>query len=267
MIEQALKLKARLAAGEFCPGVWLSVASPVTCEIIAGTGFDWILVDGEHHPLNPADLLQVLMAMKGSPAVCITRVPQNAEVPVKHALDMGWDGVLIPQVNTVEDARRAVSFCRYPPLGKRGYGPIRAGDYGRHEKEYVARANDALICAIQIENVVGAEQIEEIVRVPGIDWIMVGPNDMSASTDRYLDRSNPVLIAAIKKIFEVAQAAGIPTCTGGGSILDMQTVMEMGCQLVCLGRDVQFLREAADGALAGFRRLLDKTVTATRAER
>jgi 2-keto-3-deoxy-L-rhamnonate aldolase RhmA len=250
-------LKAKLAAGKFCPGVWLSVASPLTAEILAGSGFDWVLVDGEHNPLSPDTLTQVLMAMKGSGAVCITRVPQNTEVPIKQALDSGWDGVLIPQVNTVEDARRAVSFCRYPPLGKRGYGPVRAGNYGRCEKEYVARANEALVCAIQIENVIGADQIDEIVCVPGIDWIMVGPNDMSGSTDRYLDRENPVLKSAIQKIFKTAQAVGIPTCTGGGSIQDMEAVMEMGCQLVCLGRDAQYLRETADHAVASFRRLLE----------
>ena len=171
---------------------------------------------------------------------------------------MGWDGVLIPQVNTVDDARRAVASCRYPPLGNRSYGPLRAGNYERQEKDYVQRANDAIICAIQIEHVSGAEQIDEIVRVPGIDWIMVGPNDMSGSTDRFLDRENPVLLSAIKKIFKTAQAAGIPTCTGGGDVHDMQEVMDMGCQLVCLGRDYRYLREAADSALASFRHIRKK---------
>jgi 2-keto-3-deoxy-L-rhamnonate aldolase RhmA len=256
--EQALKLKAKLAAGEFCPGVWMSIPSAATCEIVAAAGFDWVLVDGEHNLINPETLLHALMAMKGSGVVAITRVPKNDEVFIKQALDMGWDGVLIPQVNTVDDARRAVAWCRYPPVGKRGYGPLRASDYGRHDTDYVERANDAVICAIQIEHVMGAEQIEEIVRVPGIDWIMVGPNDMSGSTDRFLDRENPVLTGAIKKIFTTAQAAGIPTCTGGGTVRDMQEVMDMGCQLVCLGRDCQFLRESADSAIASFRRVLKK---------
>lgn len=256
--EQALKLKTKLGAGGYCSGVWMSVASPATCEIVAGAGFDWVLVDAEHNLINPETLLHVLVALKGSGAVNLTRVPENNEVFIKQALDMGWDGVLIPQVNTVDDARRVVAACRYPPMGKRGYGPLRASNYGRDEEDFAARANEAVICAIQIEHIIGADQIEEIVRVPGIDWIVVGPNDMSGSTDRFLDRDNPVLVNAINKIFATAQAAGIPTSIGGGTIHDMQAVMDRGCQLVCLGRDVQYLRESADHAVDSFRRLIQK---------
>jgi 2-keto-3-deoxy-L-rhamnonate aldolase RhmA len=251
--QSALKLRKKLSQKEFSPGIWLQLPSPAECEVVAGSDFDWVIVDTEHMPFTSETLMHMLMAFKGSETVTLARVPENNEVFVKRMLDMGWDGVLLPQVNTVEDAHKAARACRYPPLGKRGFGPIRAGNYGRNEEEYVRAANEAVICAIQIEDVIGADHIEEIVKIPGIDWIMVGPNDMSGSTDRFQDRQNPVLVQAIKRIFKTAQAAGIPTSTGGGSIKDMNDVIDMGCQLVFLGTDTDYLKDSAEQAIKAFR--------------
>jgi 2-keto-3-deoxy-L-rhamnonate aldolase RhmA len=254
--KRALNLKKKLRKGEFCSGIWITLPCPTSCEIIADVGFDWVMVDAEHDPFNPETLLNMAMAFKGSDTVLLIRIPEKTESFVKQVLDMGWDGIIFPQTNTLEDAKRVVSLCKYPPLGKRGYGPSRVGNYGKDEDEYVKSANDSVICVIQIENVSGAEQIEKIVQVQGIDWIMVGPNDMSHSAGRFRDKKNPVLVEALSKIRKAANAAGIPFSMGGGDTSDMIKIMDMGCPLVFLGKDTDYLQAAANNALEMFRKTL-----------
>jgi len=251
--QQALKLKEKLATGALSPGIWISLLSPTACEVVADAGLDWVIVDAEHAPYNPETLLHILMAFKGSQIVPIVRVADNNPILIKQALDMGWAGVLIPQVNTVEETRQAVAACRYPPQGTRGFGPRRAGNYYRSQKEYVQSANDAIICAIQIENIGGVGQINEIVKVPGLDWVMVGPNDMSATTDRVFDLTNPDLWDAIQKIFTTAKLAGHATGNAYSGVQTIQKALDLGCQLIVLGEDTLFLKESVDNAVKTFR--------------
>ena len=255
--KRAINLKQKLAAGEMSPGLWINLPSPTACEVIAGAGLGWVMVDAEHAPFNPETLQSMLMAFTGSPTVPVIRVPWNDAVMIKQVLDMGWDGVLTPQTNTAEEARQAVAACRYPPVGIRGFGPFRPSNYYRDIDEYVELANDSVICAIQIENIRGAEHIDEIARVPGIDWIMVGPADMSGSTEHFLDFDNPDLWGAIGKILDTAHAAGIPTSIPYGSAFgepnSITHNLDFGCQLVTLGGDISFLRDTLDNALQVFR--------------
>ena len=249
---RAINLKKKLSAGEFSPGIWISLPSPTACEVIAGAGLDWVVVDAEHSPFNPETLQHMLMAFGGTQTVPILRVAWNDQVMIKQALDMGWDGVLVPQTNSAEQAQRAVSACRYPPVGNRGFGPRRAGNYYRDQDEYVNLANDSVICAIQIEDACGAEGIDEIVRVPGIDWILVGPCDMSGSTGQFLDLDNPELWQAIHKVFAAAKMAGIPTGNAFGGPDNIKRGLDLGCQLVVLGEDANYLKEALDYGLQVF---------------
>lgn len=250
--KRAINLKRKLAKGAYSPGIWVSLPSPTACEVIAGAGFDWVVVDGEHSPFNPETLQYMLMAFKGSDTVPIIRVPWNDHVFIKQALDMGWDGVLVPQVNTTDDARRAVVSCRYPPQGKRGFGPRRAGNYYRDQGEYVRFANDSVICVIQIEDVSAADQIDEIVKVRGIDWVFLGVCDMSGTTERFLELDNAELQKAIRKILGAAQSAGIPTGNAGGGVESVEKILSLGCRLVVLGEDTIYLKEGADKALKVF---------------
>jgi 2-keto-3-deoxy-L-rhamnonate aldolase RhmA len=246
---RSLNLKKKLATGALSPGLWVSLLSPTACEAVAGAGLDWVVVDAEHSPYNPETLLHILMAFNASSTVPLVRVAWNDPVRIKQALDMGWAGVLIPQVNTVEETIQAVEACRYPPMGKRGYGPRRAGNYYRDQSEYVRNANQAVICAIQIEDIRAAQEIDEIVKVPGLDWVMVGPNDMSATTERVFDLTNPDLWQTIQKIFDTARQAGLPTGNAVTGVKNIQKAVDMGCQLIILGEDTRFLVEAVDSAL------------------
>jgi 2-keto-3-deoxy-L-rhamnonate aldolase RhmA len=255
--KRAMNLKRKLKKGEISPGIWMQLPCPSSSEIIAKIGFDWVIVDTEHNYFNPETLLHIAMAFSSSDTSLLMRIPEKTEPYVKQALDMGFDGIIFPQTNTLEDAKRVVGLCKYPPIGKRGYGPSRVGNYGVDEDEYVKSANDSAICLIQIENISGAEQIDDIVKVPGIDGIMVGPNDMSSSTDKFRDKTNPVLIGALNKIRTTAIAAGLPFNMGGGDTSDMDKMIDIGCQMIYLGTDIDYLQTTAYKALEMFRKTLE----------
>ena len=167
MSERALDLKRRLREGATALGAWLSITDPVVAEIMAGAGFDYILIDTEHAPWSLESLQTALLAFRGVPTVPIVRVPWNDQVHVKQALDVGADGVLAPMVRSAAEARALVAAAKYPPDGIRGFGPRRASDYGRNIDAYVAGANAATIVIPQIEDVGAAEAVEEILDVSG----------------------------------------------------------------------------------------------------
>ena len=160
---------------------------------------------------------------------------------------------MVPRVDTVEQAQRAVNASKYPPLGARGFAPRRVSGYYKDTEEYLKIANESSICAIQAESATAVENIEEIVKVPGIDWIFIGPNDMSGTIGEFRNMEHPELEAAVKKVVGTAKAAGLP---GGGYYGDTRKLMEMGGQLVFIGEDLSYLRESAEQSLAEFRQLL-----------
>ncbi len=253
---RAFNLKEKLARGEPSPGIWMNLPSPTVAEIIAGAGFDWVMFDSEHATFNPETLLHILMGFKGSDTVPLIRIPWNDQVMIKQVLDMGWAGILVPQVRTADEARRAVAACRYPPTGIRGWGPLRASNYYRDDEEYAKLANETVFCIIQIEDIAAVERIDEIVRVPGIDGIMVGRNDMSGTMGRLGDKDNPELWKAIHRIFDAVQATGIPTSDGSSGLERAEENLDMGCQFVFVGHDIDFLKNAADDSLRMYYRIL-----------
>src|ERR1700733_5309527 len=151
MSDLSMKLKQRLSGGETTFGGWFAVTNPMDAEIMAGAGFDWVFIDTEHGGFSNEGLQTCLVAFNGSPTVPMVRVAWNDAVLIKQVLDMGADGILIPMVSSPAEARAAVSACKYPPEGTRGFGPRRASDYGRNTDAYVAQANDSLIVIVQIE--------------------------------------------------------------------------------------------------------------------
>lgn len=214
MSDRSLALKARLKAGETTFGGWLTVASPVVAEVMAGVGLDWIIIDTEHGGFGVEGLQTCLIAFNGSPTVPIVRVPWNDAVRIKQILDMGADGILVPMVNTAEEARRAVAACKYPPEGNRGFGPRRASDYGRQIDAYVAQANDSVIVIPQIEDVDAAAGIDAILDVPGIDVVCLGPTDLSGTAGVLRQFEHPVVVDSIRRVIAAARRRGLPCCLG-----------------------------------------------------
>jgi 2-keto-3-deoxy-L-rhamnonate aldolase RhmA len=142
------KLKARVRGGQAAVGTWIYCTDLFALEVMAQTGFDWWLIDMEHTPVGPESLLRVLSVARGNATPTIARLGSNQPEYFKMALDLGAAGVMVPMINSAEDARRAVDFCRYPPLGSRGFAPIRASNYFRNLAEYAQSANDVVVTVI-----------------------------------------------------------------------------------------------------------------------
>ena len=163
---QNSNFKSRLAAGEKLYGTMITLPTPSTAEILAGVGFDWFFIDGEHGPLGTTEILSILQAVSHRVA-CIVRVPEAAEVPIKKVLDIGAHGIIVPQVNSVEQAENVVRWAKYSPDGARGVGLARAHGYGATFADYLENANDQISVIVQAEHALAVEAIEDIVKVPG----------------------------------------------------------------------------------------------------
>jgi 2-keto-3-deoxy-L-rhamnonate aldolase RhmA len=253
MLTKSLSLKKRLRAGTLTFGAWLSFSDMAVAEIMAGVGFDWVLVDTEHAPFTMEGLARVLLAFDKWPTVPIVRVPWNDPVIIKQVLDLGAGGILIPYVCSEEEARKAVAACKYPREGIRGFGPRRASDYYRSTDEYIRLANEALIVAIQIEHIDGVRAVAQILEVPGVDVVLLGPMDLSASLGLLGELQHPDVDQAIEDVIAAARRARLPVGIPVDAPPDVVSHwVSKGSQFVIVGEDHSLLRRAAEQALSQF---------------
>ena len=244
--------RARLKRRDQLLGTMVTLPSAATAEILAGLGFDWLFIDGEHGPLETAELAAVLQ-VAGPKTACIVRVPEAAEVPIKKALDLGADGIIAPQVNTAEQAANVVRFARYAPEGARGVGLARAHGYGQRFGEYLAAANREIAVVIQAEHALAVENIESIVRVPGVDAVLLGPYDLSASLGKMGRVDDPTVVAAIRRVTEACRAVGMPLGYFGVTAAAVRPYVAEGYTLIVAGVDTLFLANGAKALLAELR--------------
>jgi 2-keto-3-deoxy-L-rhamnonate aldolase RhmA len=251
-------LKAKWRRGEPTPGVWLHISDPTVAEIIGLQNPDWVIVDAEHTPLNLQTLQSLLIAFGGSATVPLVRVPSDDPVYIKHVLDMGAAGILVPQVIDAEQTRRAVAACKYPPQGTRGAGPRRAGRYGTREDHYLATANDETIVFVMIESIEAVRNIDAIISTPGLDGLVVGPLDLSASLDLLNQVTHPIVVEAMLKVAAQARTAGMPFGSGRASGIpeDIAWWLSLGAQIVAVGSADGFLANGTRTALEGFARMV-----------
>jgi 2-keto-3-deoxy-L-rhamnonate aldolase RhmA len=250
---RSIRLKERLHAGGIAIGAWLTFSCAAASEILAGVGFDWLVIDTEHAPFSLEHLERTLMALDGGSAAPIVRVPSNDRVIIKQALDLGAEGVLVPDVGSPEDAQQAVAACKYPPEGVRGFGPRRASDYYRRTEEYIQSANTGVFIAIQIEHARALAALRQILVVPGIDVVVVGPMDLSASLGLLGQLDHPAVVGAIEQVIEEASLAGIPVCVPlGKPPEELLGWADRGCRFIRAGTDHVLLRQAATRMLETF---------------
>ena len=179
---RANHVKRRLLAGEPSVGTWLSLPSPEAAEYVATLGFDWLVVDTEHNAIDIRTLSQMFGVIAPAGVAPMVRIPWNSGENFKRVLDAGAWGVVVPMVNSREEAERAVEATRFPPAGARSVGGgMPAVRYGTTGGEYLKRANDEVLLVLQIEHIVGVEHADEILSVPGVDACFIGPNDLAAS--------------------------------------------------------------------------------------
>lgn len=241
--------RARLKRGEKLYGTMVTLASAASAEVLASLGFDWLFIDGEHGPLETRELTEILQAVSHKTA-CIVRVPEAAEVPIKRALDLGAHGIIVPQVNTAEQAADVVRFARYAPQGARGVGLARAHGYGQRFREYLASANDEITVVVQAEHARAVANIEAIARVPGVDAVLLGPYDLSASLGCMGQIDHPDVVAAIRRVTDVCRAARMPLGYFGVSAAAVQPYAAQGYTLLVAGVDTLYLANGAKALLA-----------------
>ena len=240
--------RGRLDEGERLLGTMLTLPSAAAAEILAGAGYDWLFVDGEHGPFETADFLSVLQAV-GEQVACVVRVPVGDEVRIKRVLDLGAEGIIVPQVNTAEHAAKIVQWSKYTPMGSRGVGLARAQGYGMKFAEYVQSANERVAVIVQAEHIEAVRNIESIAAVPGIDAVLIGPYDLSASLGVPGKIDAPAVTEAIAHVTKTCLAAGVRLGIFGVTAEAVRPYYERGFTLIVAGVDTVVLG-------AGARRLL-----------
>jgi len=229
-----------LNEGKIAIGTTITIGHPDVAEIIGHGGFDWVMFDTEHAPLNTAIIQNLLQAMSFSQTVPIIRVAWNDMVLMKQALDIGSFGLIVPWVNTKEEAMRAVQSVKYPPVGLRGFGPRRAA---LADPDYVTTANKEILLCVQIETQKAVDNIDEITSVEGIDAVLVGPADLSLSMGIVFQYDHPKFVDAMQKIVDSAKKHGV--IAGMLATDDVKKRVNQGYTLINISVDYMLLREAA----------------------
>lgn len=245
-------LKVALAAGELQIGLWCSLGSAVVTEVLAGSGFHWLLVDAEHSPNDMLSVLQQHHAASSYETEVVVRVASHDPDVIKQYLDLGFRSLLIPNVQSAEEARRIVSATRYPPHGMRGFSMAqRANRYGRI-KGYHARATEEIFLALQIETAAAATAAAEIAAVDGVDVIFVGPGDLSADMQSLGNPSADTVQTVIRDVVSKA-ADGFTTGILAPNMDDALRYIAWGARMVAVGSDLGLLVRSADALALRFR--------------
>jgi 4-hydroxy-2-oxoheptanedioate aldolase len=239
-------LKSALREGRPQIGLWSMLASPVAVEVVAGAGFDFLVLDMEHAPNELPDVLAQLRAMSSSGAMAVVRPPWNDPVVFKRLLDAGVQCFLVPFVQNAEEARRAVAATRYPPAGTRGVAvATRANRFGR-VTDYLERANDEICVHVQIETGATLDQIDSIAAVDGVDGLFIGPSDLAADFGHLGNSAHPsvrkAIDAALARIRRTGKAAGILAPVES----DARAWLEAGATFVAVGSDLGVLARQAE---------------------
>jgi 2-keto-3-deoxy-L-rhamnonate aldolase RhmA len=241
----------RLRRRDLLVGTIVTLAAPEVAEILSTSGLDWLFVDGEHAPID-FQSAQTLLAVSRVP--CLMRVPDASEAMIKKALDIGAAGVIVPMVNSAQQARAIVSFAKYPPQGVRGVGRVRAQGYGFDFANYMDVANDETVVVVQCEHIAAVETIESIAAVEGVDAVLVGPYDLSGSMNLLGQVEHPDVLAAITRVAEVCTRIGRALAIFTAQPEKMKPFIAQGYTLLAVGVDVAALGDTARsivGALKG----------------
>ena len=241
--------KQRLLAGEQLTGIWNSLASPLAAEALSLVGYDWMLFDTEHAPVEIAGVLPLLQAAAVGTAAHVVRPAWNDLVLIKRALDIGAQTLLVPFVQNAAEAQAAVSATRYPPDGQRGVaGSTRASRFGQ-APNYLANANDQVCCLVQIETGEAMANLEDIAQTEGVDGVFIGPSDLAASLGYLGAPENPVVQKALKDCVDRLKAISVPAGILATNTDAAIRYREWGFQFIAVGVDTSILVSGAKSVL------------------
>lgn len=245
--------KKAIAAGRQQIGLWVSLASPYSTEIVAGSGFDWLLLDGEHSPNDPTTVLPQLQAAAPYPVSPIVRPAWNDKVLIKRYLDVGAQSLLIPYVQNEQEAAAAVEAIRFPTRGVRGVaGLTRATRFGR-VADYVQRAEQELCLLVQIETRQGLDNLEKIARMDGVDGVFIGPADLAAGLGHLGEQGHPEVQSAIQDAIKRIKACGKPAGILTPDEATARRYIEWGTTFTAVGLDAGILARETEKLAAKFR--------------
>ena len=247
------EFKRALAAGRPQVGFWCSLCSNIATEVMAGAGFDWLLIDTEHAPNELGTVLTQLQAMVGGTAAPVVRPAWNDPVLFKRLLDIGVQNLLVPYVQTAEEARAAVAATRYPPHGIRGVAVThRANRYGR-VPNYLERAAGEICVVVQIETRKGLANLDEIAAVDGVDGLFIGPSDLSADLGHLGNPSHPEVRSAIEDAFKRTAKAGKAPGILAPIEAEARHWLKAGCMMLAVGSDAGILARQGEQIAATFK--------------
>jgi 2-dehydro-3-deoxyglucarate aldolase len=240
-------IKKKLKDGHVTIGSWMQIPNSSVAEIMTSSGYDWICADLEHGHFSNEILPEIFRTIESAGVVPFARVSANSEVFIKGALDAGARGIIIPNIISKDELKKAISYANYPPDGRRGVGYSRANLFGKNFAEYVSRINSEILIVAQIEDITAVNNLDSILPVKGLDAIMVGPYDLSGSMGITAEFEHPEFKKCLKKIHKHAKQFNIPM---GLHIVqpdenELQAKINEGYQFIAYGIDSVFLYKSA----------------------
>ncbi|MDY0181283.1 aldolase/citrate lyase family protein [Aliarcobacter skirrowii] len=242
-----MSLKQKLKNNELTIGSWIMMGNPMSVEVMALAGFEWLVIDIEHTSIDLQMAENLIRTIQSNGIKALVRVSKNEEVIIKRVLDMGADGIIVPMVCSKVDAIQAVNYAKYPPIGKRGVGLYRASGYGTKFEEYKKWVEEELVIIAQIEHIDAVNNIDEILQVAGIDGTIIGPYDLSGSMGCPGEFEREDVKIAVQKVLDRCKIYNIPS---GFHVVDtnpdnLKQKIDQGCTFLAYGIDYFFLRDAA----------------------
>ncbi|AUI59322.1 HpcH/HpaI aldolase/citrate lyase family protein [Amycolatopsis sp. BJA-103] len=228
-------------------GMWVTSGSPVVAEICAGSGLDWLLVDTEHSPVGLETVQSLLQTIAAYPITPMVRAPSGDAVALKRLLDLGAQNILVPMVDSADEAEAVVRAVRYPPRGVRGVGSAlsRSARWNRVEG-YLTNADDFTSLFVQIESTAGVAAAAEIAAVDGVDGVFVGPSDLAASMGLLGQQTHADVTAAVLGTFESVRAQGKPVGVNAFDPAQARRYLDAGASFVLVGADVSLLAQGSE---------------------
>ncbi len=234
-------------------GLFLLWAEPGIAELCGLLPVDFVVIDMEAGALSRSDVLRMLQALSGWPASSLVRVPSHEQHVLEHALDIGAHGVLVPKVNTAEEARAIAVATRFPPAGRRGVNPVRASGYFGDLAGYFSQANDTALCFVQIETGAAVDNAGAIAAVPGIDGLFIGMGDLAMALGQPGDVTGALIDRARKEVLTAARMHGKLVGAFAYGVDVARTYRAEGFDMIAIGNDVKLLRESIERTLASVR--------------
>ncbi len=242
-----MSLKKKLQNNQLTLGSWIMMGNTMSVEVMALAGFEWLVVDSEHTAMDMETIQTLIATIQAKGIKALVRVSKNEEVVIKKVLDMGADGIIVPMVCSQDDAKQAVAYAKYPPVGKRGVGLYRAQQFGMGFEAYKKWVDEELVIIAQIEHIDAVNSIDAILAVEGIDGTIIGPYDLSGSMGYPGEFEREDVKEAVQKVLDRCHAHNIPS---GFHVVDtdpakLQLKIDQGCTFLAYGIDYFFMRDAA----------------------